>query len=264
MPELPEVETVVRGLRKTVLGKTIRSVEEFRPGTIRANVPAADCGSITDITRRGKYILILTAKQRKFIIHLRMTGKFIYDDDGTRSSNHCRAKIFFTDDSALIFDDVRTFGTITIASSDARIPQIDALGPEPLSGDFTASYLERQSKHRRMPVKSFLLDQRVVAGLGNIYAIEILHAAGIDPRQRTDTLTGKQIQTLVRHTKKILKEAIRLNGTTITDFRRVDEKNGSFQEFLNVYQKKVCRCGNPVERIVIGGRSTYFCAACQH
>lgn len=263
MPELPEVETVVRGLRRTVVGKTITAVEEYRPGTVHTAVADAGRGRITAISRRGKYILILTANDRTFIIHLRMTGKLVYSEDRNITSGHCRAKIFFSDDSALIFDDVRTFGSITIVTSDAPVPQIDSLGPEPLSQNFTHEYLRQQSLQRTLPVKSFLLDQRVIAGLGNIYAIEILHAAGIDPRQRTDTLSDAHIAAIVRNTKIILKNAISLNGTTIADFRRIDDKSGSFQDFLKVYQKKICSCGNPVKKIMISGRSTYFCAVCQ-
>ncbi|MBN2415317.1 bifunctional DNA-formamidopyrimidine glycosylase/DNA-(apurinic or apyrimidinic site) lyase [bacterium] len=263
MPELPEVETVVRGLRRSVLGKTVTDIVEHRPGTVRSSYTDAEHGAITAVSRRGKYILIMTSKRRKFIIHLRMTGKLIYTDDRNSTSSHCRAAVIFADNSALIFDDVRTFGSIRIIPEESLSPQIEALGPEPLSRRFTADYLKEQAQQRKIAIKTLLLDQRVIAGLGNIYAIEILHASGIDPRQRADTLNEARFAAIVSNTKTILKKAIRLNGTTISDFRRIDEKSGSFQEFLAVYQKKTCRCGNPVEKTTISGRSTYFCAVCQ-
>ena len=264
MPELPEVETIVRELRSCVSGKSISRVREFRTGTIENRVGGTTIGEINEISRRGKYICILTAGQIKLIIHLRMTGKLIYEANPDMSSDHCRAEIEFSDATRLLFDDIRTFGTIVIAPATDNVPGIQSLGPEPLSQAFSPDYLAKTAAGRKAPIKNLLLNQEVVAGLGNIYAAEILYRCRIDPRRESNCLTDHEIASMVQNTKQVLAEAIANNGTTVSDYARIDEKKGTFQNFLRVYKKEKCSCGKDISKIKMAGRSTWFCPACQH
>lgn len=264
MPELPEVETVVRGLREKVSGKEIAGISCFRAGTVLDQRKTnGELGRIRETGRRGKYILIQTTTDVVIVVHLRMTGKLIYDESGEDLSSHCRAQINFRDGSRLIFDDVRTFGKIKIYDKGDEKGELEKLGLEPLSEAFSPEYLLEQLRKRKAPVKNVLLDQRVIAGLGNIYAAEILHRAGISPLRGADTLKSEEAGRIVEEMREILSEAIKKNGTTISDYRSVEDKTGEFQEFLQVYGKKHCRCGHEILKIKQAGRSTYYCPACQ-
>ncbi len=264
MPELPEVQTVVNDLQEIILGKEIVSIEEFYPNTIRLTCDDSDYSAkVLQVDRRGKYILIILDNDFAVIVHLRMTGKLIYEELDQAPLKHERARINFSDNSYLRFDDVRTFGTIDC------IPQADFphyfrnLGIEPLSDDFNLNYLQDNIKKISAPIKSFLLDQRKIAGLGNIYACEVLYRSGINPLKAANKLTDKDLAKIVKEIKSVLQQAIECNGTTISDYRRVDDKTGSFQNFLQVYGKNICPKGHDIDKIKIGGRSTYFCKICQ-
>lgn len=264
MPELPEVQTIIDGLNKKVLEKEIQEIVELRPGTVQWFCTQVQLGKVDHIYRRGKYILIQTLNNYKLVIHLRMTGKLIFEEDQKITSSHCRAEINFTDNTKLIFDDVRTFGKIQIMKKDEQIQAITNLGPEPLSDDFNESHLKQILKTRKAPIKNLLLNQNIVAGLGNIYVAEILFRAKINPTKQVNKLTTKQIQKIVLNTKEVLQQAIKYNGTTISDYRSVENKTGEFQNFLKVYGKKNCTCGNEIKKIKQAGRSTFFCEKCQH
>jgi formamidopyrimidine-DNA glycosylase len=263
MPELPEVQTVINGLMEAVIHKKIISIEEFRAGTIIWNCPKGDFGDIIDIARRGKYIIINTSLQFKIVIHLRMTGKLIYLDNYNFTTPHTRAEILFSDKTKLIFDDVRTFGKIEIYKFNIPVKALDTLGVEPLSSDLNYTYLRGKLKNRKAPVKNILLDQNIIAGLGNIYVNEILFRARINPLISGSELKKKQINEIIFQTKQVLNEAIKYNGTTISDFRSVNNKTGEFQRFLKVYNKKKCECNSDLVRIKQAGRSTFYCPKCQ-
>ncbi|HHE39088.1 MAG TPA: bifunctional DNA-formamidopyrimidine glycosylase/DNA-(apurinic or apyrimidinic site) lyase [Candidatus Cloacimonetes bacterium] len=265
MPELPEVQTIVAGLKKKILNKKIVSLFEERKGTIRnfIRVPTCEFGSISAISRRGKYIIFHTSNGYKFVIHLRMTGKMIFEKNLDKKSTHERAYFIFDDKTKLIFDDVRAFGKIQIYDIKNRIESLEKLGLEPLSDDFTAEYLRKRFRNRRSSIKNLLLNQSIVAGLGNIYVCEILYRAKISPQKKGNELSIRKLNLIVKETKKVLKEAIKYNGTTISDYRSVEDKTGEFQKFLNVYQKKECPQGHQIKRIKQVGRSTYYCPVCQ-
>ena len=261
MPELPEVQTIVNGLNQKIPGKEIREIIELRPGTVIRRIQDQDLGIIVRISRRGKYIILQTSNQIKIVIHLRMTGKLIFEPVAEKLSKYARAEIVFTDQTRLIFNDIRTFGKIIIAKEEDGI--FPELGAEPLSDSFNTEYLKEKLSKRKAPVKNLLLDQQIIAGLGNIYASEILFRCRIDPRKAGNKLKMAQIRSIVEQTKTVLREAIEHNGTTISDYRSVEDKTGEFQNFLNVYGQKNCPCGAGISRIKQAGRSTFFCARCQ-
>ncbi|MFO7897110.1 MAG: bifunctional DNA-formamidopyrimidine glycosylase/DNA-(apurinic or apyrimidinic site) lyase [Candidatus Cloacimonadales bacterium] len=263
MPELPEVQTVVSGLQQRVLGKQISELIEHRAGTIIWHCTDVDFGRISAIERRGKYIIIILDNALKIVVHLRMTGKLIYETEPGKISSHARAEILFADDSKLIFDDVRTFGKIEVAAEDYQVAALARLGVEPLSADFTAEYLQAKLLRRQAPIKNLLLDQAVIAGIGNIYAAEILFRIGMNPTKAANLLNRAELQQLVQATKQVLSEALQHNGTTISDYRSVEDKSGEFQNFLNVYGKEFCSCGAKIQRIKQAGRTTFYCEACQ-
>jgi formamidopyrimidine-DNA glycosylase len=265
MPELPEVETIVRGLRENTVGKKISTLSEIRSNTLvyHTDEPLNDCQiEITGIDRRGKYIVIKLANLMTMVVHLRMTGKLVFTDK-VHLTPHTRALIAFTDDTLLQFEDIRTFGSIQIFAAEDTDPAITKLGPEPLTGEFSTGYLKKHLQKAKAPIKTILLNQEIIAGLGNIYVCEILYRTKIDPTLAGKELTNADINRVITATKEVLSEAILHNGTSISDFRNIDDKPGEFQNFLRVYQKKVCPLGHAVERIKIAGRSTYFCPVCQ-
>lgn len=262
MPELPEVQTIVDELNSHILNKSILEIVEKREGIIINQDNMKLFGKINRIERRGKYIIIHTS-QTDIVVHLRMTGKLIYEEDLLKTSSHSRAEIIFKDGTKLIFDDVRAFGKIWILSNYKGLDGIKNLGVEPLNKRFDKDYLKLKIQNRKVPIKSLLLDQNIIAGLGNIYVCEILFRAKIHPESFGKNLQETEIGNIVRQTKIVLSEALRHNGTTISDYRRVDGKTGEFQNFLKVYQKDFCECGNKISKIKIAGRSTYFCDECQ-
>ena len=265
MPELPEVQTIINGLNQKVISKTITSIIEKRQGTLIFGeyINICEFGKIESVERRGKYIIIKTSKDLKLIVHLRMTGKLIFEKDLNKTSSHSRAEVIFSDKTKLIFDDVRTFGKIQIVNKNKRINALQKLGVEPLSDSFDLIYLKNEIKNRKAPIKIVLLDQTVIAGLGNIYVAEILFRANVHPATSANKIKSTKLKRIVSETKIILREAIKHNGTTISDYRSVEDKTGEFQNFLKVYGKKMCECGAMIQRIKQAGRSTYFCGECQ-
>lgn len=264
MPELPEVQTVVNDLSKIIVDKEISSIEEYYPNTLRIECEESNyCSKVLAVERRGKYILILLHNAFAIIVHLRMTGKLIYEENEEELLKHERARIYFTDESYLRFDDVRTFGTIDCLKQ-SNFPEYFAkLGIEPLSSEFSYEYVKKNSKNITSPIKSYLLDQSKIAGLGNIYVCEVMYRTGIHPLTKTNEVSSKKLKSLVNEIKVVLNQAIECNGTTISDYRRVDDKTGSFQNFLQVYGKELCPKSHPIEKLKIGGRSTYYCPICQ-
>ncbi len=263
MPELPEVQTIVNGLQSHIKEKQIRKINEYRKGTIVPHCEINEFGKVTSLDRRGKYIILHTSQAVKIIIHLGMTGKLIFKKRHEKSPSHCRAEIVFSDRSRIFFDDVRTFGKIHLFRVDDQVLSFKNMGVEPLSDSLNAEYLSKKLKHRKAPIKNMLMNQYIVAGLGNIYAMEILHRSHIDPRKESGVLSEKEIKEIVKQTKIVLNEAIVHNGTSISDYRSIEDQKGEFQNFLRVYHKEHCRCGTNIKKIKMAGRSTYFCPECQ-
>jgi len=266
MPELPEVEIVLRGLKKLIQDKPICQLDSLYNGTViydkDVNQPVFPA-LVETFERRGKYIILHLETKNALIIHLRMTGKLIYTEEDYEEAKHVRALLSLTGCARVIFNDIRTFGKI-IVSPESKIEQyLPKLGPEPLSREFTHLCLKAPLQKKTAPIKNVLLDQSVIAGLGNIYVCEILYRAGIAPQTPSNRISSAQLKSIVKHTKEVLTEAIAKNGTSVSDFRQIDDKAGEFQNFLQVYQKDSCPLGHEIKRIKQAGRSSFYCPVCQ-
>jgi formamidopyrimidine-DNA glycosylase len=282
MPELPEVETVRQGLLPVLEGRSFRRVIARRPD-LRFPLPERFAERLTGRTivrleRRAKYILAYLDDGDVLIMHLGMSGRFSIDGATPGAFVHAGATngkhdhiVFEMDQGARVtFTDHRRFGMMDLfaARDIATYKYLASLGPEPLSNDFSAACLESALKGKKTPIKSALLDQRVVAGLGNIYVCEALFRAGISPRRRASTVKGKRVQALVPEIKLVLQEAIRDGGSTLRDYKKTSGELGYFQTRFRVYDREgePCSrrgCGGHIVRIVQSGRSTYYCRTCQ-
>ena len=255
MPELPEVETIVKGLKR-MEGEKVKRVEIF-DGRLKG-IERLKEKVIYKIYRRGKYIIFNFNPSLSLIAHLGMTGKFSFKGE----DSHIRASFKF-DNKILYFVDTRRFGSLRVSREENPLPY---LGLEPLSREFNARSLFEKIGKSRKRVKDFLMDQHKIAGIGNIYVNEILFRSRIHPERRVDTLSKEEVNILVRMTKDILKKAIRKGGTTIRDYKDPEGREGRFQDFLMVYGREgePCKvCGSPIRRIKQGNRTTYFCEVCQ-
>ncbi len=267
MPELPEVETTVRGLAHVLEGRRIAAVEARRPDLRRALPP--DLGQrltgarVTALRRRAKYGLIDTDRGDTLIFHLGMSGRWRIDPREVEKHDHF---LVTTDDGrCLALNDARRFGSLDLERTEAldAWPPFAALGPEPLT--LGAAELRRRLKGRSAAIKLLLLDQSVVAGLGNIYVCEALFRAGIHPRRAGGSVSRARIERLVPAIKAVLEEAIAAGGSSLRDFASPDGALGYFSKSFAVYGREgqPCACGGRIRRIVQGGRSTFYCARCQ-
>ncbi len=271
MPELPEVQTVVNGLQDWLVDRQILNLECHYNGTVRFSPASSESSlpaKVTSVERRGKYIIINLESLHSIIVHLRMTGKLVQDTSENIESNdiniiHQRACFILSHKKLLRFIDPRTFGKIILCRTDEIESYIPKLGVEPLTDDFTPNYLRSALLNKRAPIKNTLLDQRIVAGLGNIYVCEILYRSGIKPDKQSNQLTMSTLRKIVSNTKEVLSEAIQYNGTSISDYRRIDDKTGEFQNYLRVYQKIYCPLGHSIQNIRLAGRSSFYCPICQ-
>jgi formamidopyrimidine-DNA glycosylase len=269
MPELPEVETTVRGLRPVLEGRRLVSVEPRRadlrhaiPIDLRQRMTGA---VVTALGRRAKYGLIETDRGDTMIFHLGMSGRWRIDPAEIGTHDHL---LIETDAGRrLALNDPRRFGSIDLVRSDAldAFPPFRALGPEPLGPDLTAAYLKRVLAGRSANVKVMLLDQQIVAGLGNIYVCEALNMAGIAPTRAAGQISLARLTRLVDAIRDVLLSAIEAGGSTLRDFAQPDGELGYFSKQFRVYgrESQACSCGAPVLRRVDGGRSTFHCAKCQ-
>jgi len=271
MPELPEVETIVRELKPHLKGRSIVAAHVDWPRTIAQPaeaIPGFRAGvrgrKIVDLARRGKFISLSLDDGQRLLVHLRMSGRLLLAPLG--NPEHIRATFDLSrNGERLYFIDQRKFGRVWLAR-DVQ-PILGDLGPEPLSADFTPITLSARLASRRGMLKPLLLNQRFVAGLGNIYVDEALFAAGLHPKRTVDTLSEKEILRLHKAIQSVLREAIAHHGTTFDGiFVRPQGQEGRQQEGLKVYQQTglpCVRCSTPIERIVVGGRGTHFCPSCQ-
>lgn len=266
MPELPEVQTVLDGLIKSLQQKEIRTLDCHYDGTVIHDpeiIQPAFPARTTAFARRGKYMILTLDSGNSLIIHLRMTGKLVHGTAQDSPGKHERACFVLAWEEALHFIDPRTFGKIVICNTKNVQNYLPRLGAEPLDEEFDHHYLKRMLSGRKAPIKNLLLDQRIIAGLGNIYVSEILYRSRVRPDRPAGMITDKELRAIVQDTKAVLREAIDKNGTSISDFRRIDDKSGEFQNFLKVYQKRQCPRGHDIEVIRLAGRGSFFCPICQ-
>ena len=269
MPELPEVETTVRGLRPFLEGHRLKSVETRRsdlrrpfPADLRQRLQGA---KVTALGRRAKYGLIDTDRGDTMVFHLGMSGKWRIDPDELDKHDHFLLET--EDGHILALNDARRFGSVDLVETDqlAEWPAFKALGPEPLGPDLTAKYFQNAFDGRTMAIKILLLDQRIVAGVGNIYACEALNVARIDPFAPAGSLTMPRLKRLVEAIPDVLNAAIDAGGSTLRDYAQPNGDLGYFASRFRVYGRegKKCPCGGTVKRDVQAGRSTFWCPRCQ-
>jgi formamidopyrimidine-DNA glycosylase len=287
MPELPEVETVRRGLEPALVGARFVAVEARR-ADLRAPFPDRFAERLTGrrieaLTRRAKYLLAALDGGETLVMHLGMSGSFRVERDGDaltqaffyeRSKKEAHDHVVFTLDSGarIVYNDPRRFGSMNLLSTSrlGEHPAFRDLGVEPLSEDFDAAHLAAVLEGARTPLKSALLDQTRIAGLGNIYVCEALHRARLSPMREAGTLAGKKREAaaLAKAIRDVLEEAVEAGGSTLRDHRRTDGELGYFQHSFAVYDREgaACphaRCRGTIARIVQSGRSTFYCSICQ-
>ena len=271
MPELPEVETICRGLAPLIVGSSVAEVM-IRETRLRVLIPpdlsaALEGRQVLAVSRRAKYLLIHFNGERTLLIHLGMSGTLRFFSAPRPVDRHDHVEIIFTQGGRLRFRDPRRFGAILLCSGDPLAhPLLSALGPEPLSDDFNTEYLFNRSRQRTITIKSFLMEQKTVVGVGNIYASEALHAAGIAPWLPAGTISRSRYGQLVDAVRVVLQRAITAGGTTLRDFQNAVGKPGYFSQELAVYGRagQKCRnCGGEIQSLRIGGRSSYYCPNCQ-
>jgi len=275
LPELPEVETVRKSLEEKISGLTIIDVDVYLDKIIKEpksiNIFRSEIigKKIERLDRRGKYLFLHLSDRYVMVIHLRMTGQLLYVAQYEDVTKHTHLIFHINNGYQLRFVDIRQFGTIYLLKEDEleTINGLATLGPEPLSENFTTAFLSEKLSKKTKKIKQALLDQDVVAGLGNIYVDETLFEAGILPDRKANTLTKDEIGKLYQSIVKVIKEAICHRGTSFRDYVDGDGEKGNHQNYLKVYQKteQPCsRCQCHIKREKIAGRNSHFCPGCQH
>ena len=287
MPELPEVEVVKRSLEKSILNLSIKDVK-INDANLRYKLKKRDLNQIIglkilDIKRRSKYLLFYLTNNVVMLAHLGMTGKFLisikkekkktsfyYNLKDIKDNKHDRVIFTFKNKKKLIYNDVRKFGFIKLDKIHkiSKNIHLKNLGPEPLKSDFNFKYFKSYIKKKKKIIKNILKEQNFVSGLGNIYVNEILFYSSIKPDRKISDLKDIEIIKILKNTKKILKKAISLGGSTIKDFSSTKGKSGSFQQIFSVYGKKGNYCSNSdcnfkINKIIICNRASFFCPKCQ-
>ena len=272
MPELPEVETVRRRLEPVLTGRRFERVEITDPRLVRPHEPdevAAELQGerVASVERRGKYLILRFETDRVLLIHLRMTGSLRHSAAGLADDPHRRALVRLDDGSDVAYRDVRRFGTwLLLEPGELDAYLAPRLGEEPLGAPFTAARLGQLLARRRAPVKAALLDQRTLAGMGNIYVDEALWRAKIHPLRPAESLEPNELRRLHRAVRTSLEHGLARQGSTLRDYQLPDGGSGSMQHEFKVYGRggDPCdRCGTPIAKIRVAGRGTWFCPACQ-
>lgn len=283
MPELPEVETIKRQLESKIAGLTIRNVEIKKKRLFMGDPKEIMGAKARAIKRRAKMIIIDLDNNLHLLVHLKMTGQLIYADKNERFGGGHPIPPFaekmpgkytyiifdFSDGSHLYYNDIRQFGWIKVIERGELREEIKKYGPEPLSKDFTwAKLRENLLKHKNLKIKPTLMDQSVVAGLGNIYAAEVCFQAGIRPDRKISTLIDQDFKNLYESIKNVLALAVKYQGTSADSYVTLEGKKGNYESKLWVYGRngQPCpnKCGGVVQKMMLAGRGTYFCSACQH
>ncbi|MBA2878438.1 formamidopyrimidine-DNA glycosylase [Anoxybacillus kamchatkensis] len=270
MPELPEVETVRRTLLPLVVGKTIERVKVHWEKIVQHPDVETFCDrlkgqTIYDIERRGKF-LIFQLDDVVLVSHLRMEGRYIYEKENAPFDRHTHIFFTFTDRTELRYRDVRKFGTMHLFNKGENVPPLSNIGIEPLDEQFTVLWLTDQLQRTKRTIKAVLLDQTIVAGLGNIYVDEVLFRSSIHPERIAATLTEQEIEALHEAIVETIREAIEKGGSTVRTYVNTQGKIGTFQTQLYVYGRvnKPCRrCGEPIVKTMVANRGTHYCKHCQ-
>jgi formamidopyrimidine-DNA glycosylase len=288
MPELPEVETIRRDLSEKIVGVKIVSVivKDKKLGETKNFAKFLVGNKISAVERIGKLLILKISAEKYLLVHLKMTGQLVFEDKeeliagghpfakgavleevgGKLPNKHTRFILTFAGDRKLFFNDMRRFGYVKLADKKELVEIKKKFGIEPLQINFTISALKKVLAGRKVPVKSILMDQQQISGIGNIYASEILFASRIMPTRLANSLTAPEISRIFQASKSILKNAIKHRGTTFSDYVDTNGKKGGFSRLLKVYERegdKCFGCGGKIENIKIAGRSTYFCRKCQ-
>jgi len=269
MPELPEVETIRRSLTPYIVGKRIADVEvyerRFRQ-RIQRDLEARLRGrSFRRIERRGKYLLFVLDDRQCLLLHLGMSGSLEIRRARDPVVRHDHVRVRLDGRRVLVFNDPRRFGLLRVGNR-RELHELDRVGLDPLDDDWSAEQLRRLARGRRRPIKNVLMDQRLLAGIGNIYANEILYQAGIRPTRRAGSLRRRELEALATATVTVLGRAVDLGGSSISDYVDGEGQPGNFQLHFAVYDRyrQPCQqCATPIRRIVLGGRSTFYCPRCQ-
>ena len=272
MPELPEVETVKDSLKKQILHRKIIDVKIYYDKLVE--YPELDKfkqdiinQTIKDIKRRGKW-LMFELNDYYLLSHLRMEGKYFIRTDKDKVTKHEHISFCFDNNEQLRYQDTRKFGRMHLIKKEDVYNQkpLNELGLEPWDFDLTINYLKDKYKNKNLPIKTVILDQSIIVGIGNIYADEILFLSKINPLQKANTLEKEQLQSIIDNTRQVLSDAIKAGGTTIRSYTSSEGVHGRFQQALNVHSKEheSCPiCGNEIIKIKVGGRGTYYCPNCQ-
>ena len=270
MPELPEVETTVKGIKPWLENKSIKQINIYNP-SLRWKIPDDLPNKylsqvITAISRRAKYILIHLESRSTIILHLGMSGSLAILNDDKPLKKHDHFEIIMNDGTILRFNDPRRFGCVLDTDDYLQHKLIKNLGPEPLESEFNGKLLKTKSKNKTQAVKNFIMDGKIVVGVGNIYACEALFMAKIHPNKAAGKISLGTYQVLADKIKQVLSKAITAGGTTLKDFLNANGKPGYFSQQLLVYGRKdqpcFC-CSKPLAQITIGQRSTFYCSFCQ-
>ncbi len=275
MPELPEVEVICQGIRPLILKRTVMEIRGSGK-KLRAMVPVDELktylsgDTISKVTRRAKYLVVHFESSALLIFHFGMTGNLGIFPPETPTAKHDHLQLLFDDNTELRFNDTRRFGSIHLlrdkTPDELENTFFKTTGPEPFSEEFSPEYLHTLARNRTLPVKSFIMTNSVVAGIGNIYANESLFAAGIHPASQIGSLSLEQWQLLTIELRSVLKHAIDCGGSTISDFVNAGQESGYFQVNFKVYGRagKNCSdCNNQIKKMTIGGRASFYCPACQ-
>lgn len=281
MPELPEVETICARLRPIIVGKSVSDIKVFRDKSFQGNLTQLVGRTIQDVKRRAKIIRLKLDRSLNVVIHLKMTGQLIYQDehqkvggghptaDWTRQlpSSHTRIIIDFADNSKLFFNDMRVFGWMKVVNDEAVSQLFSQFGPDANSPDLTVDYLQSALSSHTIPIKQAIMSNEIIAGIGNIYAAEALFFAALHPLRPANSLSKIELRKLINAIQLVIQAGIDHGGTTFDgQFVAIDGLSGQHQHHLSVYGKKdeICLvCGAPISKIKIGGRGTYFCENCQ-
>jgi formamidopyrimidine-DNA glycosylase len=273
MPELPEAETIVRDLRGKVVGKAVTDVKVVWPDilapplTPRQLSRALKHRAIESIDRRAKNIIVRFSDDTVLMINLGMTGREVASSSPrAQELSHVAIRLGLDNGSAMLYDDARRFGRWELFTKEEWQQRDQRFGPEPLSDEFTAARLHELTRGSIMPIRNWLLDQTKVAGVGNIYAAEALYRAGIRPTRRARTLSRAETARLRDTIREVLDAAIRLRGTTMSDYRDAEGEEGGYWPLLQVYGRdgQPCpRCGATIKRVVLTNRSAFYCPTCK-
>lgn len=266
MPELPEVETIRRAIEPLIRGQRLTALDIRDPSIMRgdaSSLPSTITGVlVTDVIRRGKHLILLLEGGQAIVIHLRMTGALLLQEPG--DARRVRAVLHFSNGTRLYFNDMRRLGTFTL------VPDVGAccnrLGPEPLSDDFTPERMAQCLSRHRIPIKAALLDQHIVAGVGNMYADEALHDAAIHPLTQSNMLSPEQVRHLWQSIRDVLERAIACQGASIATYALPNGERGTAHDTFRVAHRKGApcpRCGTAIQRLMVRKRGAYFCPGCQ-